>query len=141
MSFILGKSNSKNYHVYQHEQYGNDCILIFGRTQEGNDYILSNLSIIMMDLFQIEINETNLNNIIWLHGHGPSPHFLLYRSSKEIKLDANSIEIFIKGKCPIKSDKNLPLTCTLLSNVIKTDIKGLVNVKQVYKLSKLLSSK
>ena len=124
--------------MYIHELYGNDCILISGRTQEGNDFIISNFPTIMINLFQIEIKETDLNNIIWLHGHGPSPHFILYRSSKDIHLDPNSIEMFIKGKCPPKSDKNLPLTCSLLSNVIKTDIKGLVHIPNECKLSKLL---
>ena len=136
MSFTLLKSDSNIYRVYIHEQYNTKCILLIGRTREGNDYVISNFQNIMLDLFKIKITENN--NVIWLHGHGPSPHFILYIYNNLIKLDANSIEMFIKNKCPIKSDKNMPLTCSLLSTIIKTDVKGLVHIPHACKLSELL---
>jgi hypothetical protein len=146
MSFILVDSDSKNYHIYVHENYGNNCILISGRTQEGNDYIISNLPTILMNNFQIQIQGQGqgqgqgqiFNNVIWLHGHGPSPHFILYRSSSDIVLNPNVLEMFIKSKCPIKSNRDMPLTCSLLSNIVKTNVKGLVEVPNPNKLNKLL---
>ena len=121
MTFVQSKSDSKDYHIFVHETYGNDCVLIMGRNQNGNDYIISNVKTILKNLFGIE---TIHDDLIWMHGFGPSAHVILYRKSKTINLTPLELEMFVKSKFSAKSEKGQPLTCSLLKDVTKTDIKG-----------------
>lgn len=125
------KYDVKLYNIYKHTEY-NNCYIIIGKTQDGNDYIISEATNILEKCFNI--SSTN-DELIWLHGDGPSPHFILYKEDNI--LESIEIDIFVKSKCPKKSNKNKKLSCSLLSNVVKTDIKGLVQVKN-NSLAKLL---
>ena len=136
MTFVQFKSDSKEYRIFVHEIYRNDCIIIMGRNPDANDYIISNVKSILKKIFSIDSKSLH-NELIWMHAFGPSPHFILYRKSKNIELNPLELEIFVKSKCPEKSEKEQPLTCSLLKDVTKTDIKGLVTVKH-QKLSNLL---
>jgi len=133
MSFVQSTSNSKSYNVFVHEQYGSDCVIIMGKNAVGNDHIISNANKILMDLFGID--KINIP-LIWLHGHVPSAHSILYRKTA-LKIEPSEIEFFIKSKLSNKSEKDKPLVCSLLKNVKKTDTLGLVNVVHE-RLSKLL---
>ena len=112
-----------------------DCILIIGKNQIGNDYIIDNASLIIKDIYDIE---TTNNDLIWLHAIGPSPHFILYKNPNYI-ININNLQNFIISLCPKKSiiEYSNELHSCLLSKVKKTDIIGLVNIKNV-KLNKLL---
>ena len=125
------KYDVKLYHIYKHTNYEN-CYIIMGKTQDGNDYIISNTVNILKQYFDID---TSVNELIWLHAHGPSPHFIVY---KENNIDSISIELFVKSKCPKKSNKDKSLSCSILSDVVKTDTKGLVHIKHK-QLSKILN--
>jgi len=134
MIFVPFQNDSKYYNVFVHEQYGNECVIIMGKNDIGNDYIISHAKQILTKLFGIEkINE----HLIWIHGYGPSAHSILYKKSKAQKLLSLDLELFIKSKLSDKSEKDKPLTCSLLKDVKKTETLGLVNVVH-QKLSKLL---
>jgi len=132
MTFEKIQSKSKIYNTYILDN--NDAILFIGKTQEGNDYLISNVVRILAESFNTETTEEQL---IWMHGHGAGPHFILYKND-EIKLDAQRIEHFIKSLCPIKSMVDMPFICGLLSDVKKTNIKGMVILVKKYKLTNLL---
>jgi hypothetical protein len=127
---------SKLYKIYNiiNEKIVN-CILIVGKNQIGNDYIIDNASLIIKDIYNVEI--TN-NNLIWLHAIGPSPHFILYKNPDYI-ININSLQNFIISLCPKKSiiEHSYELHSCILSNVKKTNTIGLVNIKHI-KLTKLL---
>lgn len=137
MTFYKFNYNNSFYYIFIHNNHKLNCILIIGKNQEGNDYIISNAPLILKTHFNIISNNESL---IWLHGYGPSPHFIIYVAN-DIMVNSNEIEIFIKNTCPEKSNKNMPLTCALLSNIIKTSTKGLVDVIKEEKLNKLLNLK
>lgn len=127
---------SKIYKIYNiiNEKIVN-CILIIGKNQEGNDYIIDNASSIIKDIYNIE---TTNNNLIWIHANGPSPHFILYKNPNYI-INIISLQNFIISLCPKKSiiGYSNELHSCMLSNVKKTAIVGLVNIKNI-KLNKLL---
>jgi len=126
-------SSKKDYHVYTDNEF-ND-ILIIGRNQLGNDFIIDNAPNIINNLIN---NDVLSKDLIWIHCNGPSPHFIFY--SKTLKnIDIVKLENFIKSKCPNKSDKSSSLDCCLLSNVIKTDIPSKVIIKS-QKLSKIIKN-
>ena len=126
-------SSNKDYHVYTDNEFNN--ILIIGRNQLGNDFIIDNSPNIINNLIN---NDVSSKDLIWIHGNGPSPHFIFY--SKTLKyIDTVKLENFIKSKCPDKSGKSSSLDCCLLSNVIKTDIPGKVIIKS-QKLSKVIKN-
>jgi hypothetical protein len=126
------------YRLYFHAEYGTDCLLIMGRSAQGNDFILSNYSKIFQDVTK---SSPLIENIIWLHGHGPSPHFILYYKpeiASDVKSNTTFINNFIKSKCPNKSDKSMELICCKIADVVKTDIPGMVNISHSNTLTKLL---
>lgn len=130
------KYDNKLYTISQHSKLQFNCIVISGKNQKGNDYIVSNATLILKTYFDID---TDTNNLIWIHASGPSPHFILYKNPK-VHLKINELETFVKSMCRKKSFiDGMELHSCLLHNVVKTDIMGCVNVINV-KLSKLLSS-
>ncbi len=126
-------SSNKDYHVYIDSELSD--ILIIGKNQLGNDFIIDNAPNIINNLINNDIQKKDL---IWMHGSGPSPHFIFYSKNLE-NIDLVKLENFIKSKCPEKSDKSSSLDCCLLSNVIKTDIPGKVVIKS-QKLSKVIKN-
>lgn len=128
---IITKKNM--YDIFQ-DNINN--LLIMGKSQLGNDYIIDHAPNIISQLLNIE-NNNIINQLIWLHGHGPSPHFIFYKNNNNI--DNLQLEIYIKSKCPKKSELNKPLSCCMLKNVKKTDTLGLVSIKNE-KLSELLEN-
>jgi hypothetical protein len=127
---ITGKKNL--YDVYQDDS---NNLLIQGKTQIGNDHIINNAHIILGELLNINNNDLK-KKLIWLHGHGPSPHFILYKCDNST-IDNLELEIFIKSKCSKKSELNKALSCCMLDKVKKTDIPGLVYIENK-KLTDLL---
>lgn len=129
------KYDNKLYTISQHSKLQFNCIIISGKNVKGNDYIISNTTIILKTYFNIITDESKL---LWLHASGPSPHFILYKNPK-VHLKINELETYVKSMCPKKSFVNgMELHSCLLSNVKKTDIIGCVNIVNV-KLNKLLS--
>ena len=135
------KYDNKMYHIYKYtDTESNISYIIKGRTQDGNDFILRNFKEIFKKYLNLDL-DVNMDvgivrDLIWLHGDGPSPHFILYRDDN-IKLDSRKLELFIKSMLPEKSNKNEQLSCSFLSDVKMTNVKGLVIVKSK-KLNKLL---
>ena len=125
--------NDKYYNIF----INNKILIIQGKTKEGNDYIIDNTPIIIKRLLNLDL-DVDKSELIWLHGNGPSPHFILYKMVYvDNSNDILQITHFIKSKMPKKSNKSLPLECSFLSNVKKTNIIGMVTIKNE-KLSKLL---
>jgi hypothetical protein len=125
--------NDKYYNIF----INNKILIIQGKTKEGNDYIIDNTPIIIKRLLNLDL-DVDKSELIWLHGNGPSPHFILYKMVYvNNSNDILQITHFIKSKMPKKSNKSLPLECSFLSNVKKTNIIGMVTIKNE-KLSKLL---
>jgi hypothetical protein len=122
-------SNNKLYSVYVDDL---NNYIIKGRSAIGNDYIISNADNILFTDYDIK---TYNEDLIWLHGDGPSPHFILYKSINSI--NCSDIDKFIKSECPNKSNKNKKLSCCLLSDIKKTKTIGMVTIKNT-ELSKLL---
>lgn len=126
------------YDIYQCTD--NYLCLIKGNSQEGNHAILLSAGDILSRELDISIARDEL---IWMHGDGPSPHFILYHYNDSLRRNLISplqIELFVKSLCPSKSNKNRPLHSSLLSRVqlsMHPGVKGQVQVKSV-KLSKLL---
>ncbi len=144
-------SSNKDYHVYTDNELSD--ILIIGKNQLGNDFIIDNAPNIINNLINNDIHTEGIyarasscqnskllqkRDLIWMHGNGPSPHFIFYSKNLE-NIDLVKLENFIKSKCPEKSDKSSSLDCCLLSNVIKTDIPGKVVIKS-QKLSKVIKN-
>jgi len=128
------KYETELYHIYKYVDVElNTSYIVKGRSQDGNDYILKNVKKILKDNMDIEVDS---NKLIWMHGDGPSPHFILYKDDN-MKINSIELERFIRSNLPKKSNKGKQLTCSLLSDVRLTDTKGLVNVKSK-KLNKLL---
>jgi len=159
--FTKNNLTNKSYHILTHKNYTTDCILFIGKNQQGGDILITNFAKIINNLLQTintpintssntsttsltntsttpkEVFIENNHNILWLHGHNKSPHFILYRKSKEIIIDPLELELFIKTKLPEKSEKNKPLSCCYLFEVVKTEVLGMVTVPH-RKLSNLL---
>ena len=121
--------------MYQVFQDTDDNILIVGKTQLGNDHIIDNASNIISNVLNKDVKT---NELIWLHGHGPSPHFIFYKNESN-NIDNLKLEVFIKSKCSKKSELNKALSCCILNNVKKTNTLGLVHIKHE-KLSDLLEN-
>jgi len=121
------------YNVFEDDD---NNILIMGKTQLGNDYIIDNAHLIINDI--IKCDENIQDQLIWLHGYGPSPHFIFYKN-KNISIDKLQLEMFIKSNCSKKSELQKPLSCCMLRNVKKTSTLGLVHIKHE-KLSDLLEN-
>ena len=127
------KYDNKQYYIYKYIDIEQKIsYIIKGRTQDGNDYILRNSKDILRKYLNVDVQ----CDLIWLHGDGPSPHFILYKDN-DMKIESKKLELFIKSLLPDKSNKKEPLSCSLLSDVKLTDVKGLVIVKSK-KLNKLL---
>lgn len=122
LSLYSPPTKTKDYHIYTNDD--NNDILIIGRNQSGNDYIIDNAPQIVSNLLNTEVTA---NDLIWLHGAGPSPHFIFYSKTYDC-VNTLELENFVKSKCPAKSDKSLSLHCCLLSDVKKTEVKGMVQI-------------
>src|SRR3989338_1307668 len=127
---------SSLYKIFTHNTFPTKCIFLVGKNQICNDYIITNASKILNELFGITTTPTKL---IWLHANGPSPHFILY-CVNNIKINSSEIEIFTKNLCPAKANKSLPLDTCYLSDVMKTNTPGLVFLGKKYKLNDLLNN-
>jgi hypothetical protein len=127
---------NKKFNIYGNEK----ALIIQGKSQDGNNYIIDYSPNIIKQLLNLNTN-IDKSELIWLHGNGPSPHFILYKKNNLNNLidynDILKIDNFVKGKLPSKSNKSLPLECSLLSNVKKTNVIGMVTIKKE-KLTNLL---
>ena len=124
------------YTIFQDDS---NNLLIMGKTQLGNDHIIDQASTIISELINGNSDDIK-KQLIWLHGNGPSPHFILYTDkNNDNKIDNLQLECFVKSKCSKKSELDKQLSCCMLKDVKKTDIPGLVYVKHE-KLSDLLEN-
>lgn len=113
-----------------------DCAFIIGRTQEGNDNILHHATAIFEStLKDIKIDHDKL---IWIHGNGPSPHFIFW-IDPVCQINVGEIEAITKSMMPKKSLLDAPLMSCFLKDVKLTNTKGLVTVNGI-KLNKLLQN-
>jgi hypothetical protein len=119
------KYDVKLFKIYKHSKEANKCYLIKGCCQDGNDHILKNIKTIFKKYLNIDVD---VETLIWMHGDGPSPHFILYKED-DVKINSIELEKFIKSILPSKSNKNKELSSANLSDVILTDISGLVKVR------------
>jgi len=128
------KYDKDQYNIYDYmDSENNKSYIIKGNTQDGNDHILRNALIILDKYVGVKVETDKL---IWLHGDGPSPHFILYKD-ENLKLDSMMVTKFVKSLLPKKSNIDKELICSRLSDVKLTEIKGMVNVIEK-KLKKLL---
>lgn len=126
------------YTIYENE----NCYLIQGLSQSGNDFIIDNAVNILNDVDDINNMDYIYDKLMWIHANGPSPHFILYTKNKLEAKDVNNyalmLEMFVKSKCPKKSNLTQKLSCCMLKDVTKTKTPGLVQICSK-KLSDLLN--
>jgi len=131
--FAPPKYDTKLYHIYRLTNDPDKCFLIKGCCQDGNAYILENIITIFKDDLKMDVR---IETLIWIHGDGPSPHFILYKEDG-LNIKCDELERFIKSLLSKKSNKDKKLSSCMLSDVVLTDVKGLVEIKSK-KLKKLL---
>ena len=130
---FIKMDGTKLYNVFINDK----TLIIQGKTKDGNNFIIDNSPNIIKQSLNLD-NDVDKTELIWLHGNGPSQHFILYKLADSFNdSDILKIDNFVKSKLPDKSNKTLPLDCSLLSNVKKTNILGMVIIKND-KLSNLL---
>ena len=122
VQIVEPKYNTKLFHIFKHST--SNSYIIKGRTCDGNDYIIDNADLILNNTFDIE---TSKDQLIWLHGNGPSPHFILYKDDTSYPT-VDEINLFVKKNCPKKSNKGEKLSTCYLKDVTKTKTPGLVTI-------------